>query len=267
MRKTYRNMLLYLFLFTVIFMIVLPIFLMFKIAVSEPGPFLNEDRFVFSLQSFKSVFQSGNIWPPLRKSATVAVSVALLSVLIAAPGAYVIAKVPGHIGFLFIIIIFFTRMFPEVGIALPVSLTFIRWGLFDTDPGLVLAHLIRVLPLVAWILLGTFKAIPPDLEQAGKVDGCTKRQVLTQIIFPIAKPGLAVGLIFGFLYSWDEFTYATYLSLQHKTLPLTVYYYVNRGGWFLTSTYAVIITLPVLLFTYYFQRYLQSGFLSGAVKA
>jgi trehalose transport system permease protein len=157
-------------------------------------------------------------------------------------------------------------MFPEVGIALPISLNVIRLGLFDTDGGLVLAHLIRVLPLVAWVLIGTFKSLPRDIEEAGRMDGCSQAQVLYRVVFPVARPGIIVGLIFGFLNSWDEFIYAAYLSLMNKTLPLTVFYYVNRGGWFLSSTYALVVTVPVLFFTYAFQRYLQSGYLSGAVK-
>jgi trehalose transport system permease protein len=240
---------------------------MARIAFSDPSTFMNENqKFKLSLDNFKHVFSSGNIYPPFRKSLIVALSVAFLSVLIATPGAYVLAKIPGKMGYAFLLIIFFTRMFPEVGIALPISVTFIKMGLFDTDPGLIFAHLIRVLPLITWILIGTFKAIPGDLEESAKIDGAKKHQILLKIIFPLAKPGIIVGLIFGFLNSWDEFTYARYLSLQHETLPLKVFYYVNRGGWFLTSVYALIITIPVLLFTYYFQRYLQSGYLSGAVK-
>lgn len=265
--KNYKKILFtYIPIILIIFMSLIPIYLMLKIAFTDPGTFLNEQRFSLSFESFKSVFISGNIWPPLRKSLVVAIQVSFFSIIIAAPGAYVLAKIPGKVGYIFLLGIFFTRMFPEVGIALPISVNFIKLGLYDTDFGLVLAQLIRVLPLVTWILIGTFKAIPTVLEESGRIDGCTKLQILFKIIFPLAKPGIIVALIFSFLNSWDEFTYATYLSLQNKTLPLTVYYYVNRGGWFLSSTYAIIITIPVMIFTYYFQRYMQSGYLSGAVK-
>ena len=250
----------------ILFFTGIPLYIMLKITFADPAAFINAGEFEFSLENVKLVFLSGNIWAPLRKSLVVALATSFLSVAIAAPGAYVLAKIPGRIGYGFLVLIFFTRMFPEVGIALPISLNFIRLGLFDTDLGLILAHLIRVLPLVAWILIGTFKSMPKDLEEAGRMDGCSKFQVLYKVVLPVAKPGIVVGLIFGCLNSWDEFTYATYLSLREKTLPLTIYYYVNRGGWFLSSTYALVVTIPVLIFTYYFQRYLQSGYLSGAVK-
>ncbi len=244
----------------------IPIYLMIKIAFADPGTFLNNNEFKLSFDSFKSIFSSGLIWQPLRKSFMVATLVSFLTILIATPGAYVLAKIPGKFGYAFLLGIFFTRMFPEVGIALPISVNFIKLGFYDTDIGLVFAHLIRVLPLATWILIGTFKAIPGVLEESAKIDGCTKTQILLKIVFPLAKPGIIVGLIFAFLNSWDEFTYATYLSLQNKTLPLTVFYYVNRGGWFLSSTYGLVITIPVVIFTYYFQRYMQAGQLAGAVK-
>jgi trehalose transport system permease protein len=251
---------------TILLFTCIPVYIMLKITFADPAAFINQQVLDFSLENIESVFFSVNIWQPLRKSLVVATATAVLSVLIAAPGAYVLARIPGNMGYVFLMLIFFTRMFPEVGIALPISLNLIRLGLFDTDTGLVLAHLIRVLPLVTWVLVGIFKSLPRDIEEAGRIDGCSRIQVLYRVVFPIAKPGITVGLIFGFLNSWDEFIYATYLSLAHKTLPLTTFYYINRGGWFLSFTYALIVNVPVSFFTYYFQRYLQSGYLSGAVK-
>ncbi len=267
MRKLWKAALLYASLALVLYATMIPVYLMLKIAFADPPALINRGEFAFSLRNVKTVFTAEeNLLPPLRKSLVVALATAFIAVAISAPGAYVLAKVPRRAGYAFILLIFFTRMVPEVGVALPISLTFARMGLFDTDAGLVMAHLVRVLPLVAWVLIGTFKAIPPDLEEAGRMDGCSRAKVLAKVVLPMARPGLVVALIFGFLYSWDEFIYATYLCLMNKTLPLTVYYYVDRGGWFLSSTYALIVTLPVVVFTYTFQRYLQSGYLSGAVK-
>jgi len=247
-----------------------PVYLMVKISVSYPQDVLvqHPDFFSprFSPGHWIDLFSSGNIWPPLRKSMTVATLTALFSLLLAVPGAYGISRFPGAFAHTLLIGIFFTRMFPEVGVALPISVSFIKTGFFDTDTGLILAHLVRVLPIAAWILVGTFKTIPRELEEAAFIDGATKIRSLLHVSLPLAKPGIGVALIFSFLGSWDEFIYATYLCLTEKTLPLMVYYYANRGGWFLSSTYATIITIPVVIVTYSLQRYLRSGYLSGAVK-
>ncbi len=248
----------------------IPIYLMVKISVSEPQDILVQHPDFFSThftsRHWVDVLAAGNIWPPLRKSLTVAVVTALFSLLLSVPGAYGLSRIPGSVAHAFLIGIFLTRMFPEVGVALPISVTFIRGGLFDTDMGLILAHMIRVLPISAWVLVATFKAIPQDLEEAAFVDGATKVRSLIHIVLPLAKPGIGVALIFSFLGSWDEFIYATYLCLANKTLPLMVYYYVSRGGWFLSSTYATVVTIPVVIVTYSLQRYIRSGYLRGAIK-
>lgn len=247
-----------------------PIYLMIKISVSDPRDILvQHPKFFsahFSLRHWTELFASGNIWPPFRKSMTVATLTAIFSLLLAIPGAYGLSRFRGSVVQIALIGIFFTRMFPEVGIALPISVSFIKKGLFDTDLGLILAHLVRVLPISAWILVGTFKTIPQDLEEAAFVDGATKIRSLIHVVLPLAKPGIGVALIFSFLGSWDEFIYATYLCLTQKTLPLMVYYYVDRGGWFLSSTYATVITIPVVIVTYWLQRYIKSGYLRGAIK-
>ena len=113
---------------------------------------------------------------------------------------------------------------------------------------------------------GYFSAIPRVVDEAAFVDGATKIRSLFHVVLPLAKPGIGVALIFSFLGSWDEFIYATYLCLTNKTLPLMVYYYVSRGGWFLSSTYATVITIPVVIVTYSLQRYIKSGYLRGAIK-
>ena len=248
----------------------MPVYLMIKISLSNPQDILVQHPNFFSIHFFfkhwADVFASGNIWPPLRKSMTVATLTALFSLLLAVPGAYGLSRLRGSVAYAVLIGIFFTRMFPEVGVALPISIGFIKSGLFDTDMGLVFAHLVRVLPISAWILVGTFKTIPQDLEEAAFVDGATKIRTLIHVVLPLAKPGIGVALIFSFLGSWDEFIYASYLCLTKKTLPLMVYYYVNRGGWFLSSTYATIITIPVVIVTYSLQKYIKSGYLKGAIK-
>jgi trehalose transport system permease protein len=258
------------FLLVAIAYFVIPVYIMFKVSVSSPGEVLTAHP-SFTIQEFtakhwRDVLTSGNLAGPLRKSLTVATGTTLICLLVAAPASYAIARLPRGLRYGLIMALFFTRMFPDVGIALPIAVQFLKWNLTDTDLGLMLAHLTLVLPWAAWVMVGTFTAIPRDLEEAAAVDGASRLRTLLAVVTPLALPGLAVAAIFIWLASWNEFTFAMFLTLSDRTLPLQTYYYVNRGNWFQAAAYSGLLTLPVMLVTLFFQRYLRAGYLSGAVK-
>lgn len=248
----------------------IPVYLMFKVSFSSPAEVLTAHPTFwfkeFTLKHWKEVLNSGNLGGPLSRSLTVATSATLLALLITAPGAYVISRLPRGMKYTLVLSLFFTRMFPDVGVALPIAVTFIKWNLMDTELGLVLAHLTKVLPFIAWVLVGTFDTIPTELEKAAWVDGANKVQTLLRVVLPLAAPGLAVAAMLVWLDSWNEFTFALYLSLSEKTLPLQTYYYVQRGNWFQAAAYSGLLTIPVMAITFFLQRYLRTGYLSGSIK-
>lgn len=247
-----------------------PIYLLIKISFAEPWEVLTQHPTLlpqsFTTQHWSAVLNSGNIWPPLWKSLRVATLTTVLATVIVAPASYAISRMSKKVRYAFVMILFFTKMFPTVGIALPISVQFLKWNLLDTDLGLVLAHLIGQIPFMAWILVSTFSAIPMDLEEAGAIDGASRMQILRKVVLPIAAQGIAVAALYVWLNSWNEFTYALYLSLSTRTLPLGVYYYVQRGSTFLQATYSTILAIPVVIITFLLQRYLKSDYLSGAIK-
>lgn len=251
-------------------LVTIPVYLLFKVSVSQPSELLTQHpTFWFhavTLKHWTNVLTSSELYSPLIKSVLVATLTTIVAVAIAAPAAYVVARLPRKIRYTTILSLLFTRMFPDVLIALPVAITFGKWGLIDTVPGLVLAHLISNLPFLAWILVGTFETIPKALEESASVDGCTRFGALMRVVFPAATPGIMVGAMFVWLNSWNEFTYAVYLSTANKTLPLQTFFYQAKGSWFDSAAYATVLTIPVILITFALQKYLVSGSLSGAVK-
>jgi len=266
MKKT----IIFILLLVAVLFVLTPVYLMVKISLSTPAEILQQHPTLgigkITFKHWQNVFQSGLIWQPLFKSLIVAAMSVILSLGLAIPGAYALSRLPFKLSSAILLFIFLARMIPEVEIALPISISFIRLGLLDTDLGLAFAHTLRILPIVTWILVSSFRAIPRELEDAAFVDGCSKLRSLLTIMVPLALPGIAVAAIFGFLGSWDEFTYAIYLALTKKTLPLMVYYYINRASFFLASSYATIITVPVIIVTYSLQKYLKAEYLAGAVK-
>ncbi len=251
-------------------LILLPLYVLFKVSVSTlaeataPRPTYLPRGITWD--NWERLLRWDVIGEPLRHSLVVAFSTAILAILIAAPAAYVISRLPRGVRYGVVLGLLLTRMFPEVIIATPIAANFFSWGLDDTDLGLTLAHLIRSLPLAAWVLVGTFGVIPRELEEASAVDGSSRVGTLVRVVLPLAAPGIAVAGIFAWLDSWNDLLYAIYLFLTEQTLPLITYYYANRGTVTDVATFSIILTIPVLLLTLFLQRWIRSGYLSGAVK-
>ncbi|MGA1844993.1 MAG: carbohydrate ABC transporter permease [bacterium] len=271
MRDIFRSLCLWLVILIIIAAFLFPLYIMLKISLSAPQdifrqnpPYLIEHP---TLKHFGDVLSSGSaFYQPLRKSLWTALWASIISLLLAIPAAYAIAQFHYRLRYTLIMAIFLSRMIPEVSIALPIAVSFIQMGLFDTTPGLVLAHLIRILPVSCFILVGVFGAFPRDLENQARIDGCSRPRAILRVVLPLSLTGISVAAIFSFLLSWDEFIYASYLCLAKPTMPLKVYYYVSRGNLFHSATYAVIITIPVLVLTFALQRYIRPEYLSGSIK-
>jgi trehalose transport system permease protein len=247
-----------------------PLYLLVKVSVSPPAEVMTAHPTLMphqvTWQHWWGVLKSGQLHAPLRKSLVVASGVALLALFLAAPAAYSLVQLPARWRYSILLGLFLCRMLPEVSIAMPIAVIFLRWKLLDTHLGLVLAHLTMVLPVAAWILTTTFGTIPREVEEAAALDGCGTLQTLVRMVLPLALPGLVVAGLLAWLFSWEEFILATYLTLGTKTMPLQVYYYLYQGNWFITAVAASLMTLPVLILSAFLQRYLQETNLTGAVR-
>ncbi len=271
MRRYIRPAALFLVISVLMGAFLFPLYILFKVSVSAPQdifaqnpPYLIKN---FTFMHFQQIFSSAEaFFGPLKKSILTALFASVLGLFIAVPAAYAICKFDYRVRYILVLFIFITRMVPEVSIALPVCISFIKIGLFDTAFGLILAHLIRILPISCFILVSVFSSFPQELEKQACIDGASRIQAITKVVMPLSSGGIAVAGIFSFLLSWDEFIYASYLSLAAPTMPLKMYYYISRADIFSSATYAVVITLPVLIITFALQKYIKPDYLAGAIK-
>ncbi|MDD6362027.1 MAG: carbohydrate ABC transporter permease [Lachnospiraceae bacterium] len=269
-KKTLNKIAFIIILILIALYMVVPIYILVKVSFGTTQEVMTQHPTLLphsiTLEHWKTVLSSGNVQAPLIKSLIVSTTATAIAILIVAPAAYAISRLNRKVKLAYIMTLFFTKMFPTVGIALPISVRFLSWNLLDTNVGLILADLIGQIPFMAWILVSTFSAIPIDLEEAAQIDGASRMQTLLRVVFPVAAQGIAVSAMYVWLNCWNEFTYALYLSLTTKTLPLMVYYYTQRSGMFETAAYSTILAIPVIIVTFILQRYLKSDYLSGAVK-
>jgi multiple sugar transport system permease protein len=167
------------------------------------------------------------------------------------------------------LIVLGVQMLPGIVIVIPLFILLRTVGLLNTYGGLILIYLGFLTPVITWILRGFFLSIPPSIEEAAVVDGCSQFQVLLLIVLPLSGPALVTAAIFTFIESWNEFFFALILaSRQVKTLPVALA--ENQGHYLINyqvlATGAVVATLPVVVLVLLFQRYIVKGLTEGAVK-
>lgn len=189
-----------------------------------------------------------------------------IGLVIGLPAAYAIArwKLSG-LGTLFLI----TRITPAISFLVPWFIIAKRLNLGDSLLIITLLHITITLPLIIWIMIGFFEALPDDLEQAATVDGCTPWQSFLLIAVPLVKPGVVAAGILAFIQSWNNFLFAAVLAGPgSQTLPVTVYGMLSfeQANWGPLAAAATLVCLPVIIGTIFFQRQLVEGLTAGALK-
>jgi multiple sugar transport system permease protein len=203
-------------------------------------------------------------------STIIATAVTAVSLVAGTLAAYAFARLrfPGH-GWL-ILAFMATYMLPPIALILPLYQIMNLLGLRDTPLALIVIYSSFVTPFVIWIMRGYIATIPSELDDAARIDGCSRLGVLWRVIVPVALPGLLSTALLAFLMAWDEFLYALIMTQTNasKTLPVAINDFIGRFGvdFGLLAAGGVIAALPPVLIAFVFQRYIVAGLTSGGVK-
>ena len=162
------------------------------------------------------------------------------------------------------------RMFPVVLLIIPLFVMMRDLGLLDSRFGLALAYTTFLMPLCIWMLKGFFDAIPADLEDAARIDGCTRLGALARIVLPLARSGLITTAVFIAIAAWNEFLFALMMTTSQgsRTWPVGLQLMVGEFQlpWGPLSAGGVLSIVPIVLFFAIIQRSLIRGLTAGAVK-
>jgi multiple sugar transport system permease protein len=224
----------------------------------------------FTMSNYAYLFEESRFALWLRNSAVAATASTLLSLAVGAAGAYALTRLrfPGRRSFGALVLI--TYLVPPGLMFIPLYRTFIQVGYTNSLGTLILAYPTFLVPFVTWLLMGFFRSIPRELEEAALVDGATRLQTLWRIVLPLAAPGLLAAGLFCFTLSWNEFLYALIFIADDslKTLPVGLSEFVvsDFAFWGQLMAAATLASLPVVLVYIYLQKYMVSGLTAGAVK-
>ena len=217
-----------------------------------------------------------NGWRGLENSLVVAFVTTLLAVALGTAAAYSMARFRTggkHLAFWFLS----QRMMPPIAIVIPIFLLYSRYSdewfgftLIDTRTGLILLYTVFALPFTVWMMYAYFRQMPPDLEEAALVDGCSRFQALSKVALPLAAPGIVSAAAFAFIFSWTEFLFAQVLARNEAvTAPVALagmitFFQGNLYGQ--ASALTMVSLVPAVILGILVQRHLVRGLTLGAVQ-
>jgi len=207
----------------------------------------------------------------LWNTCVVGMSVVVITLLIAVPAAYSLARWSGRWGENLGIGIFLTYLVPPTLLFIPLSRLIGLFGLHESLGALILVYPTFTIPFCTWLLMGFFKSIPKDIEEQAMIDGCSRMGAMVKIIFPLSVSGILTVVVFAFTLSMHEFIYAlAFISVSaKKTISIGVPTELVRGEvfrWGPLMAGALIASLPVaVIYTFFLDRFI-TGFTMGAVK-
>lgn len=222
------------------------------------------------LDHYRALWDERDFWMPIRNSFLVAGATTLVCVTIGAFAAYALARLRFRGKSLVLGFVLTVSLFPQISMVAPLYLLLRSLRLVDTYPGLVLPYLTFAMPLAVWFLVGFFRQLPGDLEEAALVDGATRWQSFARVLLPLAWPGLATTAILTFLYCWNEFLFALSFTLgpERHTVPVSIALFRGQYQvpWGQILAAATLATLPAAAVVLAFQRRIVQGLTAGAVK-
>jgi multiple sugar transport system permease protein len=219
-----------------------------------------------------SVTQDARVLPKgLRNSTIVALGTVLMNLILGTFAAYTFARVRfrgRQVAFTFILA---SRLLPTMAVAIPIYAILRRLDLLDSKLGLVAIYSAFTLPFTIWVLTMYFRSLPPEMEEAARVDGCTRFGALRYVALPLAAPGLAAVAAFSFLFSYSEFPFALFTTstTNAKTIPVMVSSIsVNPDASYTLVAVGIVLSIfAPILFALVFRRYITKGLVASLTRS
>lgn len=236
-----------------------------RVDIFEPGKFI----FTPTLQNYGNIIKNAHILDYFKNSMIVSVVSTAISLVIGSFAAYGFARFHWKNRENTAFMVLSQRMLPSMAIVIPYFLMAMAGRLLDTKIILIICYLLFNIPFTILMMRGFFEDIPVEIEDAGKIDGCSGFQVLKELVLPLSLPGLTATAIFCLINSWNEFVFANFLtSVKAKTVPTSVMLFLSVSGtkWGEMAATGVLSSLPVIIFGIAVQKYMIRGLTFGAVK-
>ncbi|MCQ0989141.1 carbohydrate ABC transporter permease [Jiella marina] len=236
------------------------------VAISIPPQFLFFD---WTTENYATIQSQSNYFHFMMNSIYLSIGSTALGLLFAIPAAWAMAFSPTPRTKDILLWMLSTKMLPAVGVLIPIYLLFVNFGLLDSRLGLIVVLFLINLPIIVWMLYTYFKEIPGEILEAGRMDGATLRQEITQILAPMAVPGIASTVLLNVILAWNEAFWTLNLTTSNAA-PLTAFiasFSSPQGNFYAKLSAASMLAIaPILIVGWFSQKQLVRGLTFGAVK-
>ncbi len=225
----------------------------------------------FTMENYTAIFEDASVPLYLFNNLFVSAGTTVLTLIAAALAGYSLSRYSTPFAEFVKTALLSTQMFPIVGLILALYIIFRNMGLINTSASLILSLAAVTIPFSTILIKGFFDDIPRSLEEAARIDGCSRFRTFLSIIMPLAKPGmLAIGL-FTFMQAWDDFLFAITFILNDAKRTLSAGIAMKFLGevsydWGMVTSVSVSGVLPMFILIFLFQRHMVAGLTAGAVK-
>lgn len=224
----------------------------------------------FSLENFGIVLGQLKFTVNIANSVLVAGSTTLIAIVISSLGAYGVIRFFPRVGKVITRVLITTYMFPPILLAVPYAIIMGKIGLMNSRAGLVLVYLSLTVPYAMWLLVGFFKTVPLEIEEAAMIDGANKMQTFVRVVLPIVAPGIVAVAIYTFINVWNEFLYSLILINSNAKMTVAVGL-KSLGGqevldWGVMMAASTIVVIPSVVFFMLIQKKIAGGLAQGSIK-
>ena len=256
-------------------LVVLPIYWIVITSFKTSGEILDINNLTFfpkdfTWKNYTDLFEQFNYGVLLKNSLLVSVTSALVVTVFSMLGGYSLARYKFNGKQAVILFFLITQMIPGILVIIPLYIIFSKMGLINTHIGLFIYYVTVNLPFCVITMRSFFERIPVTLEEAAKVDGCTKMQSLFKIVFPIMFPGIVSVFVFGFIGAWNELIAGSiFISTPEMwTIPVGLKTQIGKYNveWGLLMAGGVMALLPTAVMFAAMQKFIVEGMTAGAVK-
>lgn len=225
---------------------------------------------VISFENYQIVFEQMGFGTNVLNSILIAGGTTLLAITISCLGAYGIVRFMPRLGNAITRVLITTYMFPAILLAVPYSIIMGKLGLVNNRIGLIIVYMTFSVPYAVWLLVGFFKTVPLEIEEAARVDGATKIQTFTKVVMPIVAPGVVAVAIYTFINAWNEFLYSLILMNSSSKMTAAVALKSLEGqevlDWGVMMAASTVVVVPSVIFFVLIQKRIAGGLAQGSIK-